>query len=80
MIEDAEIAIRFSQIQLGAGEFSVSSDPDSATLVAAVAEAIPAVKRAEGSSSQPISWSELVMQKREQWPIEYLLPGGAYIH
>jgi hypothetical protein len=25
-------------------------------------------------------WSDIVNQKTELWPIQYLLPGGAYIH
>jgi len=27
-----------------------------------------------------LKWSEIVEQKRESWPIQYLLPSGAYIH
>jgi len=27
-----------------------------------------------------LKWSEIVEQKKESWPIQYLLPGGAYIH
>jgi len=27
-----------------------------------------------------LKWSELVEQKRETWPIQYLLPSGAYVH
>jgi len=26
-----------------------------------------------------MKWSEVVLQRRELWPIQYLLPGGAYI-
>jgi hypothetical protein len=25
-------------------------------------------------------WSDLVNQERELWPIQYLLPDGAYVH
>ena len=31
------------------------------------------------TGARPLSWAELVERKREQWPIQYLLPGGAYI-
>jgi cephalosporin-C deacetylase-like acetyl esterase len=79
MIEDAEIVMRFSQLQLHVGEFSVASDGESVTVAAAIAEAIPWVKHIDPSNAQPLKWSELVEQKREQWPIAYLLPGGAYI-
>jgi hypothetical protein len=27
-----------------------------------------------------LKWSELVEQRQEIWPIQYLVPGGAYIH
>jgi hypothetical protein len=30
--------------------------------------------------AQRIRWSDLVQQKTELWPIEYLIPGGAYLH
>ncbi|MGH9495410.1 MAG: hypothetical protein ACRD3B_10465, partial [Candidatus Sulfotelmatobacter sp.] len=80
MIEDAEIAMRFSQLQLHAGQFSAASDAGSVTLAAAITEAIPSVKLVDNPNTQIVKWSELVTGKREQWPIEYLLPGGAYIH
>jgi dienelactone hydrolase len=79
MIEDAEIAMRFSELQLHVGDLSVASDGESVTLAAAIGEAVPSVKQIHSSSAQPLQWSELVRQKRELWPIEYLLPGGAYI-
>jgi hypothetical protein len=27
-----------------------------------------------------LKWSEIVEEKRESWPIQYLLPSGAYLH
>jgi hypothetical protein len=30
--------------------------------------------------SEIVKWSDLVEEKRELWPIQDLLPGGAYIH
>jgi hypothetical protein len=27
-----------------------------------------------------LRWSDLVEQRQEQWPIQFLVPGGAYIH
>ena len=80
MIEDAEIAIRFSRLKLHAGDFSVASDEEGSTLANAVAETLPAVKQIPDTGAQIMKWSDLVIQKREQWPIQYLLPGGAYIH
>jgi hypothetical protein len=79
MIEDAEIAVRFSHSKLHAGDFAVASDEEGFTLASAVAETLPTVK--QNLSPAPImKWSDLVIQRRGQWPIQYLLPGGAYIH
>ena len=80
MIEDADIALRFSDQQLHASKFSVTSGGDGATLASAIAEALPSIKYLPQPNSQVISWSDLVMQRRELWPIQYLLPSGAYIH
>jgi hypothetical protein len=80
MIEDAEIAVRFSRLQLHAGDFSVASDEEGFTLADAIARTLPAVKQIPQPGAQIMKWSDLVIQGREQWPIQYLLPGGAYIH
>jgi pimeloyl-ACP methyl ester carboxylesterase len=80
MIEDAEIAARFSREQLHASEFSVASDGDGVTLANAIAETLPSVKLSTAPGTEVIRWSDLVLERRELWPIQYLLPGGAYIH
>ena len=80
MIEDAEIAIRFSQLKLHAVKFSVASDEGGLTLSNAIAETLPAVEQIPHPDAAIMKWSDLVIQKRELWPIQYLLPGGAYIH
>lgn len=79
MIEDAEIALRFSHANLHAGEVFVASDEEGFTLADAIAQSLPAVKRLSQTGSEVTKWSDLVMQKRELWPIQLLLPGGAYI-
>ena len=80
MIEDAEIAVRFSRLKLHAGDFSVASDEEGFTLANAIARTLPAVKQIPQPKAQIMKWSDLVIQGREQWPIQYLLPDGAYIH
>ena len=80
MIEDAEIAIRFSRSKLRAGDFSVASDEEGFTLASALAETLPRVKQIPYPGASIMKWSDLLIQKREQWPIQYLLPGGGYIH
>jgi dienelactone hydrolase len=79
MIEDAEIAVRFSQEVLHAGRISIASDPQSAVLVGAIAGVLPGMSLSSPPAADLMKWSDLVIQRREQWPIEYLLPGGAYI-
>ena len=79
MIEDAEIAIRFSRSQLHAGQFSVASDEEGFTLANAIAGTLPGVKQTTYPGAQIMKWSDLLIERREQWPIQYLLPGGAYI-
>jgi dienelactone hydrolase len=80
MIEDAEIALRFAELRLHAVQFSVASDEEGLTLANTIAEALPAVEQVPHPGTTIMKWSDLVIQKREQWPIQYLLPGGAYIH
>ena len=79
MIEDAEVALRFSQEVLHASTISIASEPQSAFLANAVARTLPGVKLSSDPTRDVMNWSEVVMQHREVWPIQYLLPGGAYI-
>jgi predicted dienelactone hydrolase len=79
MIDDAEIALRFSRINLHAGEFFVASDEEGFTLADAIARTLPAIQVLPQPGAQVTKWSDLVIQKRELWPIQLLLPGGAYI-
>ena len=80
MMEDAEIAKRFAQEKLGAKSIAVNAPGDTSVLASAIAEVFPDVKLTATPESNALKWSELVEQKRENWPIQYLLPSGAYIH
>src|SRR5947209_16280488 len=80
-IEDAEIAFRFAAKKLDlAPELSVTGTGNAYTLANAVSETLPNINLLPQPDTQVLKWSELVDQKREIWPIEDLLPGGAYIH
>ncbi|HKU28216.1 MAG TPA: acetylxylan esterase [Candidatus Sulfotelmatobacter sp.] len=79
MIEDVEIALRFSEQMLHASAVSIKSDSDSAALADAITHAIPGLKHASDMQATFMKWSDLVLQRREQWPIQYLLPSGAYV-
>ena len=72
MIEDTEIISRFAYDKVEICE--------AYPLAAAVAEAIPAIKLVPSSGERRILGSELVGQKRELWPVYYLLPGGGCMH
>lgn len=80
MIEDAEIAIRFSGEKLGAKTVLVTAPGDAYTLASAVAETLPGIELLSQPEGKVLKWSEIVQQEREIWPVQYLLPSGAYIH
>lgn len=79
MIEDAEIAMRFSSSKLHGARFLVVGDSRSVVLASAIAETLPALSTAPHPAEDAMKWSELVLQRQELWPVQYLLPGGAYI-
>lgn len=80
MVEDAEITTRFAQVKFGASKFYVIGTGDSATLAAAINELLPNVTLLRQADEAAVKWSELVNNKRELWPVQYLLPSGAYTH
>jgi cephalosporin-C deacetylase-like acetyl esterase len=80
MMEDAEIASRFAAEKLGAKVAAVSGRGDAYTLAVAISETLSGVKLVPNPETKSLKWSEIVEEKRETWPIQYLLPSGAYIH
>ena len=80
MIEDAEIARRFAAQKLHADATAVSAAGEAYTLASAIAETLPGLSLVSEPNRKVLKWSEIVEQKRESWPIQYLLPSGAYIH
>jgi hypothetical protein len=81
MIEDVEIAGRFLKAKLDPqAEMVVTGVGDAATLASAVSETLGDIRLLPQPDTQVVKWSELVNEKTELWPIQYLLPGGAYIH
>ena len=80
MIEDVEIATRFFKAQVNLrAELAVAGSNGTFTLASAISETLPSIRLLSEPDGQ-LKWSELVNQKTELWPIEYMLPGGAYIH
>jgi len=80
MMEDAEIARRFAGQTLHANVVALTAAGDAYTLASAIAETLPGIGLLPKPNGKVLKWSEIVEQEREDWPIQYLLPGGAYIH
>ena len=81
MIEDVEIATRFADQKINHNsEFAVIGTGDAYTLSSAIAETLSNINLVPQPDAHVVKWSDLVEKKQELWPIQYLLPGGAYIH
>jgi hypothetical protein len=80
MIEDVEIVSRFASEKLGLQDITlVTETGDDAAVAWAAKECLPNLKMlAPGGEAKRFKWSETVEQQRELWPIQLLLPGGAY--
>jgi len=76
MIEDVEIASRYAQIQLKANKISVVGEDDAATLAASAVQVLPGLILLPQSNPQKVIWSQIVDEKKETWPIQYLVPGA----
>lgn len=79
MIDDAEIAKRFAEEELGVKVTAVAAPDKAFTVAAAIAEVLPRLQAVREPDSVLVRWQDLVEKKQETWPIEFLLPGGAYI-
>ncbi|MBE3088203.1 MAG: hypothetical protein IMZ71_03700, partial [Chloroflexi bacterium] len=79
LLEDVEIAARFSRVKLGAQRIVASGRGDSLALASAAGEVLPGLEWLADPAAQPFRWSAAVDSLSETWPIHYLLPGGAYL-
>ncbi len=80
MIEDAEVARRFTSAKLHRNVTAVTA-PDGGYAVAwAIAQILPDIKLLTRPNARFAKWQDLVEEKQEVWPIQLLLPGGAYLH
>ena len=79
LIEDAEIASRFADARLGARVAAVTAPGNAYTLAGAISETLPNIKLLPQADGVVLRWSEIVRQRREIWPIQYLMPSGAYL-
>jgi hypothetical protein len=79
MIEDIEIASRFTESHLKTGRIFVAGEEEASALAAAASGIVPGVA-SQASDPPKFPWSEIVEKKEETWPIQYLLPSGAKIY
>ena len=80
MIEDAEIALRFDASLGARREIAATGTGEGYTIAKAISETLPNIKLLPSSTEHTFAWSEIVNKQIETWPIQFLLPGGAYIH
>jgi hypothetical protein len=80
MVEDVEIARKFAKEKLQLHMTAVTASGANYTLASAVSEVLPGVRLLTNADAKVLRWSDLVEQKQEQWPIQFLVPSGAYIH
>ena len=80
MIDDSQIAAQFSKLKLGRTPAAIAAEGDNYTLAGSIAEICPEIKLVPNPSAKAMKWSEIVEDKQELWPIQYLLPNGAYVH
>jgi len=79
MIEDAEIASRFVKEKLQRNVTAVTASGDNGSVANAIAEVFPGIRLVPQKNTTILKWADLVEGKRELWPIQLLLPGGAFI-
>ena len=81
MFEDVEIVTRFANLKLRGqqADLAISGTGSAYTLATTASEVLPNLRLVSRPDAQRIRWSDLVQQKTELWPIEYLIPGGAYL-
>ncbi len=79
MIEDVEIAARFARTHLKATDLAITGEGDAYTLAHDAAGVLAGVRLVPNSAGRLFSWSDVVSQKREIWPVQYVYPSGAYL-
>jgi pimeloyl-ACP methyl ester carboxylesterase len=79
MIDDAEIAKRFAEEKLKLTVTAVAAPGEAFTVAGAIVEVVPTLKAQREPDSVVVQWQEVVEKKQEVWPVEFLVPGGAYI-
>jgi len=58
---------------------TITADGDAYTLAHDAAGALRDLRLLPSANGRVLSWSVLVAQQQETWPVQYVFPGGAYI-
>jgi hypothetical protein len=76
-IKIAELYVRNRDAQLPRQPIALAATGDAYSLAVRFQEVDPQVKVLTPDSAPVLSWSALVSQGQEQWPIAFLMPYGA---
>ncbi|MBW7995459.1 MAG: prolyl oligopeptidase family serine peptidase [Candidatus Glassbacteria bacterium] len=79
MVEDVEIVSKFASEKLGLPALDISGREYAHTLAAAAAGSIDGLGLVNSPDGKLVDWAGIVERMQETWPIEYLLPDGAYV-
>jgi Acetyl xylan esterase (AXE1) len=80
LIEDVEIAARFSRAQLKEARVAIAAEGDAFTVAHWAVKALPDIRLVTAPDNRVLDWAQLLEEKQESWPIQYVFPGGAYVH
>ena len=67
-------------MKLGLQVETVTARENDYSLAKGISETLPGIALLPQADGHILTWSEIVNRKQEIWPIQYLLPSGAYIH
>ncbi len=79
MVEDVEIVARFAGGRLGIDKLAITGRGKAHTVAAAAAGSLDGLELLAAPDAELVDWAAIVDGKQETWPIEFLLPDGAYV-
>ena len=79
MIEDTEIVMRSINEHLGIKDITLTGPEETQLLLQQIATTLKGVKYSPDGGKAGLTWPEIIKEKREKWPVQYLMPGGAFI-
>jgi hypothetical protein len=66
-------------MKAGTDRLMVTAPGEAYGLAVSVSEALPGVGLLAREGEPLFKWSQVVESMQELWPVQYLLPGGAYV-